>query len=76
MRGRGEEGELTQRDVNNRWKRHRQRLLDGKIKSPEWICSKCGASNFMSGPNTRSECRSCFKDGDTPGLAKGWLLMN
>eukprot|EP00971_Amphidinium_carterae_P350854 6491776-Amphidinium_carterae.1 len=76
MRGRGEEGELTQRDVSNRWKRHRQRLESLKVKSPEWICAKCGASNFMQGPNTKTECRSCYKDGDATGNAKGWLLLN
>eukprot|EP00971_Amphidinium_carterae_P070806 1400434-Amphidinium_carterae.1 len=76
MRGRGEEGELTQRDISNRWKRHRQRLENLKVKSPEWICAKCGASNFMQGPNTKTECRSCWKDGDTTADAKGWLLLN
>eukprot|EP00971_Amphidinium_carterae_P077405 1529065-Amphidinium_carterae.1 len=75
MRGRGEEGELTQRDISNRWKRHRQRLESLKVKSPEWICARCGASNFMQGPNTKTECRSCWKDGDATGDAKGWLLL-
>eukprot|EP00971_Amphidinium_carterae_P074997 1482176-Amphidinium_carterae.1 len=37
--------------------RGRERLESLKVKNPEWICAKFGASNFMQGPNTKTECR-------------------